>query len=516
MFKISGNPAGFEDYNVFHKLAQQFLPFAQKKLGFDKPVHINLLSDNQNAKDPLGKTAYYDPNQMKITLFVDRRHVKDILRSMAHELVHHTQNCRGEFAGGLNTDPGYAQNDEHMRKCEGEAYLHGSGFLFRDWEDSQKKLRKENKTMKLTKDTLRQLIKEEWEDYGPPAVDLGAVGASEAYPRGFGDPLSLEDVKRKKKEAWQKMMSAAPEGDWTKLPINSPERQNYRHWRKELMKIKDREITPGERHRSPGVDPHELIAAVDRAQGVRARLRARAELERELKKDPGLAGVLDSPEMEEFMTTAPMPDWAAGETEDEEQFPVFENLEKSIFAPNHYCIHHGGVHHNGQIQMAEAVNHNYNRELNRVTHYDMKLEDGTILENVAAKDIQVTNASLAEEHTHAMKRDDEDELGDPKGDVVVTDEEKVEEGKGHKGTCAEAHGDDPGAKGHKKYMESLEESEESLEEQEDLSKLPVNDPRRREARKKVAKKEQEETNESWTRGNKSKLLFERLTKKWTK
>mgnify|MGYP003648339999 FL=1 len=143
LFKINGNPEQYEDLDVFHKLAQQFLPYAQQSLGFDKPVGVNLLSDPENVKDPLGKTAYYDPNKMEITLFVDKRHVKDVLRSMAHELVHHTQNCRGEFDGGVETGPGYAQDDEHMRKMEAEAYLKGSGFLLRDWEDSLK----ENKTM---------------------------------------------------------------------------------------------------------------------------------------------------------------------------------------------------------------------------------------------------------------------------------------------------------------------------------------------------------------------------------
>ena len=167
IYKINGNPAGFEDLNVFHKLAQQFLPYAHKKLGFDKPVSVNLLSDPENIKDPLGKTAYYNPNKMEITLFVDKRHVKDILRSMAHELVHHTQNCRGEFDGGINTEAGYAQEDGHMRKMEAEAYLEGSGFLFRDWEDS---LKKEKKIMKEVKghkgpcdDVHEDLTHEEWE-----------------------------------------------------------------------------------------------------------------------------------------------------------------------------------------------------------------------------------------------------------------------------------------------------------------------------------------------------------------
>ena len=140
MFKISRigvKPEQSDDMDVFHKLAQQFLPYAHKNLGFDKPVNINLMSDPNNAKDPLGKTAYYDPNKMEVTLFVDKRHVKDILRSLSHELVHHTQNCRGDFDKGMNTGPGYAQNDEHMRNMEKEAYLQGN-LLMRDFEDNFK------------------------------------------------------------------------------------------------------------------------------------------------------------------------------------------------------------------------------------------------------------------------------------------------------------------------------------------------------------------------------------------
>jgi len=167
LFKINGNPEQYEDLDVFHKLAQQFLPYAQQSLGFDKPVGVNLLSDPENVKDPLGKTAYYDPNKMEITLFVDKRHVKDVLRSMAHELVHHTQNCRGEFDGGVHTGPGYAQDDEHMRKMEAEAYLKGSGFLLRDWEDSLK----ENKTMskKRLKEVVNVLDRNDPGYEGPPS-----------------------------------------------------------------------------------------------------------------------------------------------------------------------------------------------------------------------------------------------------------------------------------------------------------------------------------------------------------
>ena len=37
----------------------------------------------------------------------------------------------------------------------------------------------------------------------------------------------------------------------------------------------------------------------------------------------------------------------------------------------------------------------------------MKLQDGTILEQVAAEDIQVTSASLAEKHKHRVEDEDD-------------------------------------------------------------------------------------------------------------
>jgi len=92
-------------------------------------------------------------------------------------------------------------------------------------------------------------------------------------------------------------------------------------------------------------------------------------------------------------------------------------------------VHHGGVNHNGKTEMAEAVNHNYNKELGKVTHYDMKLADGTILENVAAEDIEVTNASLAEEHEHPMKRDDDEEELDEQSRTDRPDRARPEGGR---------------------------------------------------------------------------------------
>jgi hypothetical protein len=118
-------------------LIKKFLPFAQKRIGFNKPPRLFLKNDSSNANNPLGKTAYYDPNKKSVTLYVTGRHPKDVMRSLSHELVHHQQNCRGDFNDVGEMGEGYAQNDEHLREMEREAYETGN-MCFRDWEDSIK------------------------------------------------------------------------------------------------------------------------------------------------------------------------------------------------------------------------------------------------------------------------------------------------------------------------------------------------------------------------------------------
>jgi len=127
-----------QDISYLIPFVKDLCTFAQKKMGFNRPPTIFFDSDVENAKNVLGKTAHYEPNVDTITIYMDQRHPKDILRSIAHELVHHTQNCRGEFDKQITTEPGYAQEDGHMRGMEREAYEIGN-MCFRDWEDLRKK-----------------------------------------------------------------------------------------------------------------------------------------------------------------------------------------------------------------------------------------------------------------------------------------------------------------------------------------------------------------------------------------
>ena len=152
-----------KDLSQLENIISQFYPYVKEKLKFNKDAKLNLISDPENAKDAWGKTAYYNPEAMEITVFVDNRHPKDMLRSISHELVHHSQNCRGEFDQTQALEPGYAQNDPHMRRMEGEAYLLGNGFLVRDFEDYLKSQQNqnltENKKMKgLTNEQLKTVL----------------------------------------------------------------------------------------------------------------------------------------------------------------------------------------------------------------------------------------------------------------------------------------------------------------------------------------------------------------------
>ena len=90
--------------------------------------------DKENASDLLGKTAYYDPSNKSITLYTFGRHPKDVLRSFAHEMVHHMQNLEGRLNNIVTQN---TNEDGDLPKIEEEAYKLGN-MMLRKWEDSKK------------------------------------------------------------------------------------------------------------------------------------------------------------------------------------------------------------------------------------------------------------------------------------------------------------------------------------------------------------------------------------------
>jgi hypothetical protein len=124
---------------LIKKMVRAFYPFAKQYIGFNKPVRLFLRHDPQNAIDPLGKTAYYDPENWTITVYTVDRHPKDIVRSIAHELIHHKQNCDGRLTN-IATDN--ITEDSHLKQIEEEAYRDGNS-CFRSWEDDYKASKKD-------------------------------------------------------------------------------------------------------------------------------------------------------------------------------------------------------------------------------------------------------------------------------------------------------------------------------------------------------------------------------------
>ena len=110
---------------------------AKDKFNIQQAPKLILRQDEENAQDIFGRTAYYEPEEKTIVIFITNRHPKDILRSFCHEMIHHVQNERGDLNMGDASSPTYAQDDEHMRDMEKEAYLEGN-LLLRDFEDNKK------------------------------------------------------------------------------------------------------------------------------------------------------------------------------------------------------------------------------------------------------------------------------------------------------------------------------------------------------------------------------------------
>jgi hypothetical protein len=186
-----GSPIDYE--NEIHSLTN----FAKERFGFEKPPSFVMQDDPGNASKLLGKTGYYDPNSMQIHVFTTGRHPKDILRSIAHELVHHMQHDKGELDHSGYVGQGYAQKNPHLRDMERQAYEMGN-LCFRDWEDGLKQEQptiyneRRNRKMSLKEWKNKELSQNLTEKWGFK-MDLSKL--NEGKP-----PKQLEPFVKKKQE----------------------------------------------------------------------------------------------------------------------------------------------------------------------------------------------------------------------------------------------------------------------------------------------------------------------------
>ena len=118
-----------------------FYKYAKKALNIERDPRIFFRRDQENADNFIGKTGYYDPQKEEIHLFITDRHAKDVVRSFAHELIHHLQKLTGVTdnidMSITGEDAAYSLHDDLLRAMEAHAFKDGN-LTFRDWTDKMK------------------------------------------------------------------------------------------------------------------------------------------------------------------------------------------------------------------------------------------------------------------------------------------------------------------------------------------------------------------------------------------
>lgn len=93
---------------------QKFMEFVIDNLGIDGTVNVILTKQ----KDGIRTTAVYNHSESSIKVYIKNRAMVDILRSIAHEMVHHKQNQRGELKNNPHAgDDGSPQENEANAKA---------------------------------------------------------------------------------------------------------------------------------------------------------------------------------------------------------------------------------------------------------------------------------------------------------------------------------------------------------------------------------------------------------------
>ncbi len=119
--EMYAEPSEFSYPPMIKSLTEYMLDKGMNIRPLPKVKFVN--DDVENARDFFGKTAYYNPNERVIVLYTMNRHPKDVMRSYAHEMIHHMQNCDGRL-GGITTQNTNEEGD--LPEIEREAYEKGN------------------------------------------------------------------------------------------------------------------------------------------------------------------------------------------------------------------------------------------------------------------------------------------------------------------------------------------------------------------------------------------------------
>lgn len=104
------------------KIISEFLKFVKNFLELDELPKINLIKDSDYSIK-YRSFGGYSPSEKSINVMMSNRHIQDLLRTLAHEIVHYKQDINNE----LNNESG---NDGSPQENEANAT---AAVILRKW-----------------------------------------------------------------------------------------------------------------------------------------------------------------------------------------------------------------------------------------------------------------------------------------------------------------------------------------------------------------------------------------------
>lgn len=114
-------------HNDALKILSKFIQFTQNKLELSKLPKINFITgSDQSVKN----SSFGGYGNHQINISISNRHINDICRTLAHELVHYKQDINNELDHNSGNDGSPAENEANAR----------AAVIMREWGKTYPKL----------------------------------------------------------------------------------------------------------------------------------------------------------------------------------------------------------------------------------------------------------------------------------------------------------------------------------------------------------------------------------------
>ena len=112
MERVNGIRLNEETLPVENKeaLINEFVNYVDEKLGFQNMPNVTVSYDENEARD-MKSFGKYTPSNGELRVVAAKRNLADVLRTLAHELVHYKQNEDGKLQPGSGDDGTEQENE---------------------------------------------------------------------------------------------------------------------------------------------------------------------------------------------------------------------------------------------------------------------------------------------------------------------------------------------------------------------------------------------------------------------